>query len=246
MLGSIVVFSKKTAVLAAYLVNTFLQLAFLQYRTGFYVRYQGPLFLIFMYSYWLVQQPDNRPEKQVQGSLARLFERPFFRIVRMAVSPFMTAVLSVQFAAGIFCYAQDVRYPFSASAEAARYMKEQRLEDLIIVGQTDFITQPISGYLNRKIYYPQKGDFGTHVIWMDSSRKNTVSVDGILLSAIGLYQSSGKNVLLVMHTPLRDEQQNPLRDMHIFDGIGLKYLKEFTVTIVPDEKYYLYLMYGGA
>jgi len=246
LLGSIVVFSRKRFVLAVYLANSFMQLAFLQYLSVFYVRYQGPLFLIFIYSYWLLQQPDKGQDRNWQGRIAHFFERPFFLTVRKAASPFVTFVLFVQLAVGVFCYGRDVRYPFTASYEAAGYIREQKLEDTVMVGYIDFLAEPISGLLNRKIYYPQRNDFGTYVVWRDTRRREIISLDEILLSAVGLHQSSRKNVLIILQAPLRDEQGNLLTDREIFDGSRLRFLKEFTRSIVPDERYYLYLIYGGA
>jgi len=50
---SMVIFSKKIPVLITFTLHTLLQLLFLQYISVHFIRYQGYLFIIFIYNWWL-------------------------------------------------------------------------------------------------------------------------------------------------------------------------------------------------
>jgi hypothetical protein len=59
LLAGVIIFSKKLPVLIVFLANTAVHLAFLQYMSVFYVRYQGILLMIFIYNYWLLSYSDT-------------------------------------------------------------------------------------------------------------------------------------------------------------------------------------------
>lgn len=240
----IVIFSRKLPVLIVFLVSTSLQLILLQYLSVFYVRYQGPLLIIFICCYWLLSHSDENLPSGGLSRIAGVFRRRFFVSLRKWASPFVTLVLFVQFCAGIFCYIQDARYPFTASYEAAKYIKAEKLDDNVMAGYIDYLAQAISGHLGQRIYYPQSRTFGTHMRWLDTSRRYNISVDEVVDSAIRLHYENKKSVLLILSAPLLDRQNQHVRYMPIYGSIKLKYLNEFTETIVPDEQYFLYLIYS--
>jgi hypothetical protein len=242
LIFAIVIFSRKFPVLIIFLINTSLQLIFLQYLSVFYVRYQGPLLITFMYNYWLLPYADEKLNWRAVDSVAAVFSKSFVVQMRRLASPFITVILLVQFCVGLFCYAQDVRYPFTASYEAARYIKEQNLNDTIMVGYMDFVAQTISAHLGQRIYYPQKGDFGTHVAWMDRNRHETLPQDDILASAVRMHYETKRNVLLILNIPLLDPLQRPVEHLPLYGGSNLTFLKGFTDSIVPDELFFLYLI----
>jgi hypothetical protein len=245
LFASIMVFSKKLPVLITYLLNTAIQLLFLQYLSVFYIRYQGPLFIIFVYNYWLLSYSDERLTFLKPGVISGYFNRTFFAFVRKITSPFLTVILFVQFCTGIFVYIQDMRYPFTASYKAARYIKKNELNKHIMVGYMDFIAQAIAGHLNEKIYYPQSSAFGTNVSWPDR-KAVTIPLREVINSSIGLINEFNKNILLILHFPIMDNSMRPLREASISKNINIQYLDEFTETVVQDERYFLYLIYRTA
>ena len=242
LLASFSIFSRKIPVLTVFLINTSMQLIFLQYLSVFYIRYQSPLFIIFIYNYWLLSHADEKLDWRAFHGIAGFFTRPFFVNLRRFASPFVTFILFVQFAAGIFCYIQDVRYPFTASYETAKYIKAQGLNNDIMVGYMDFVAQTISGHLNQKIFYPQKGDFGTHMVWRDRNRRATLPVNEVLDSAVGVHYQTGRNVLLILNTPLLNQSGRPVTHVPLYNGSNLTFLRGFTDSIVPDERFFLYLI----
>jgi hypothetical protein len=245
--AGVVIFSRKIPVMIVFILNTLMQLLFLQYASVFYIRYQGPLFMIFIYSYWLLSHSDNKLPWYTFNNISHFFNRPLFISMIKSASPFLTFILSVQFCSGIFCYIQDARYPFTASYEAAKYIKDKKLNSGIMVGYIDYVAQAISGHLNQKMYYPQSGNFGTHVKWLDPNRREIIPIDEAVEKALSIHGASKKNVLLLLHIPLTDDRLQPIKYASFYNNtinytITLKYLDEFTKTIVPDEQYFLYLI----
>ena len=249
-LASLIIFSRKIPVLAAFLVNFMLHLIFLQYLSVFYVRYQGPLFMIFIYSYWLLcSSNDELPASCNSNRPPGFFEKSFFVNTRKFVSPYVTFLLFVQFCAGIFCYVQDARYPFTASYAAAKYIRQQKLENITMAGYVDYVAQAISGHLNQRIYYPQSGESGTYVNWLNENRSESISVDEVIESAVRLSYQKNQDILLILNSPILVAEEKPLKYASLYRAkdqtISIKYLDEFTDTIVPDEQYFLYLIYRG-
>ncbi len=244
LLAGIIIFSEKIPVMMVFLINIALQIMFLQYLSVFFIRYQGPLFMIFIYSYWLFLHPEeklitsrlNRPPTFLAGSI--------FVSIKKLASPLVTGILFVQFCAGCFGYIQDLRYPFTASYEAAKYIKEQKLDNNVMVGYVDYVAQAISGHLGQKIYYPQAGSFQTHVAWLNKNRRENMPLDEVLDHAIRMHLKYKRNVLLILNFPLFDLQKQPIRHVSIVDNIRLKYVNSFRQTIVEDEAYFIYLIYS--
>jgi hypothetical protein len=242
VLINIIIVSRRIPVLIAFLINTAMQLIFLQYLSVFYIRYQGPLVIIFIYNYWLLSHADGKSDWRAFHRMSDFFTKPFFVSYRRFASSFVTFVLFIQFCVGIFCYTQDIRYPFTSSYETAKYIKEQGLNNSIMVGYIDYAVQTISGHLNQKIFYPQKGDLGTHVVWLDKKRRDTMPLHEVLDSAITIRSQTGRNVLLILNTPLLNRAGRPVAHIPLYDGSSLIFLKGFAESIVPDERFFLYLI----
>jgi hypothetical protein len=240
---NIIIFSRKLPVLIIFLVNTSIQLIFLQYLSVFYVRYQGPLFIVFIYSYWLLAHADEKFGWPTLDRVAIPGAMPLFTTLRKFTSPFVSCLLFLHFCTGIFCYSQDIRYPFTASNETAKYIEAQKLNNNIMVGYIDYVAQTISGHLGQSIYYPQTGHFGTHVVWLDRNRRETLPLHEVLDQAIRIHRQTGKNVLLILNVPLYDRLRHPEADIPLYNDCRLKYLNEFTKSIVDDERFFLYLIY---
>ncbi len=243
LLLGIMIFSGTIPVMMVFLINTALQVMFLQYLSVFYIRYQGLLFIIFIYSYWLFLHAKG---KRTYSKLNRLsvFSGEVSFVVDKLASSFVTGILFVQFCVGLFSYVQDLRYPFTASYEAAKYIKEKQLDKNVMVGYVDYAAQAISGHLGEKIYYPQTGIFQTYVDWLNKNRREIMPLNEVLDRAIIVHLKYKRNVLLILNFPLVDLQKHPVRQMPIVDNIGLKYVNSFRQTIVEDEAYFLYLIYS--
>ncbi|MHA2220126.1 MAG: hypothetical protein ACXACY_29945, partial [Candidatus Hodarchaeales archaeon] len=242
LLASIVVFSKKLPVMISFLSNISIQLIFLQYLSIFFIRYQGILLIIFIYHFWLLAYSDEGITFLKLDRINDLLNKKVFISIRNLASPTLTIILSVQFCVGIFAYAQDIRFPFTASYRASVYIKENNLHSNIMVGHIDYVAQSIAGQLNEKIYYPQSNEYGTKVLW-GKNRKVGIHFNYILDRSVLLLNKYNKNILLILNYPLRDNRMRPVMQAPISNNIRLKFIKEFTEAIVQDERYFLYLIY---
>ena len=74
----------------------------------------------------------------------------------------------------------DYRYIFSNGKRTAEYIKQQDMQEMIMVGDTDFAISTVVGYLGKnEIYYPKGSRFGSFVRW-DKERTHGVSNDDIV------------------------------------------------------------------
>ena len=125
----------------------------------------------------------------------------------------------------------DIQYPFSASRNVADYLKKNNLDVNLLLGDIDICVAPVAGYLNKKIYYPLIDDYSTYVIWNHPNRKiikenyqnDKTYHQKIKTVATKLAKAQNRSALLILNYRI-DE----------------KPLKEFPVSIVSKETYYIY------
>jgi len=239
---NIVIFSKRIPVLLTFVVHTLLQLLFLQYISVHFIRYQGYLFIIFVYNWWLLHHSDEKVHFSPMNPMVRFFNKPIFASIRKGAVHVVTLFLLFQFAAGGIAYYKDTRYPFTASYKAADFIRANGLDGHTMVGFVDYIVQPIAALLNREIYYPQIDRFGTYVDWGNSSRYRPCTINKVLNSAVQLISQRHKNVLLILSSRLVRNNKPVERDL-ITQGIEIRKIGQFKEGIVGSEKYFLYEMY---
>jgi hypothetical protein len=145
---------------------------------------------------------------------------------------FFTAILTVQLAAGLLAAGLSLFFPFSAGRETAGYIKDHGLDRLPLAGDEDDAASVISGYLGRPLFYLCAGRWGTFVIW-DQHRKN-LEVPEAVQRAREFSARRREDVLLVLNRELK------------MPGAGIAPVRQFTRSIVPAEKFYLYrVKYSG-
>jgi hypothetical protein len=134
-------------------------------------------------------------------------------------------------AGGIFAFSRDMIIPFSSSKETSVYIKKQykdNLNDIFIVGSRDYTMSPISGYINRKIYYPEIQKISSFVLF--TTQRKEVDHGEILSQLSQMIKKESKPILLILNKPLET------------NNIELKIdpVKEFKNGFNYDEQYYLY------
>ena len=146
---------------------------------------------------------------------------------------FLTLVLAVQFLAGIHAAGMDYLYPFSTGKLAAAYLREHNLSETEIFGSRYRQASLLSGYLNKPIYYPEYGEFGS--FW--TTRAPEIEDEGDLLAAIRtkLDTTEGQTLVLALTEPL--SSLNTI-------GMTIDALIQFESSIVSSETFYLYLAQG--
>ena len=203
-------------------------LAFTYFRfLGIGPRHFGHFYLILLSSLWLASyfEADNSFLGRISlgQNLLSLAEK-WHRIVLMIL-------LYIQFFGGIACFSGDVAKPFSASRETAHYIRENQLEQEFIVASRDANMAALSGYLNRKFYYPELQQMGSFTLF--KAGRNEVKQDEILrqVSALLSSQSSGGRILLILNKKKLSSSR---------DDLQITPIKAFENAWTNTETYFLY------
>jgi len=218
---------RRPAVLAVFLLGTGSMLVATLFFWHGYTRHHGQFFLWLMCCIWLARVLPGTEDRGRSQPRGRSWSPP--------LSALLTALLLLQALACAWAVVQDVRRPFSQSRAAGLLLRGAEFEDTILVGSVDYAVQPIAAYVDRPIWYPESGRFGTFMDW--SARRRLVPVENALQDALDLFEREGRDVVLVLnHTPrLALGQRLALGP----DG-ELLYFAALTGAIVPDENYHLY------
>jgi hypothetical protein len=224
LLISCLFFVRKPIICSFYLlgITSFLFFFYKVYH-GF-IRHHGFLFILFVISYWL---SFNHSEVNSNSR----FDVPH-RILHNKKVGLFSLICFIQFVAVFLPVYFDWRYPFSASKQVAQYLLQSDLQNAVLLGDKDVAVAPVSGWLDREIYYPTIGDYGRAVIWNHPNRK-AVPLENIRTDktyhrmikkrALELANERHNDVIMILNYPI-DE----------------RLLHEFPLAIVDDETYFIY------
>ncbi len=220
-----VVVSKKRSAAIFFFLGTVGILSWLYIGSIGFVRHRGHLFMTLIAALWMAL-----------GSYHRLKSSPPQAIGRGSGGKIsfsiLTLILVVQAAGGIFAAGMDIVYPFSQARAIARFIRQKGYADLPIVGEMDYLMTPVSGYLNRKIYFVRGERMGSYVKW-DMRRFQDVSPRMILERAGQFARNKRKDCLILLNFHLDPTLERP------------DYLVKLAATdraIVRGEVYRLYLL----
>jgi hypothetical protein len=149
------------------------------------------------------------------------------KFVKKHRTTFIMVILSTQLIGGVFAFSRDLLIPYSASREAANFIKSQQLDQMFIVGSRDANVSPLCGYLNRKFYYPEKKGIGSFVLF----NKQRSDVDHVaVLEQVSELIKSKKHILLILNSELTTSNSD----------LNVSFLAKFTKSFISNERYYLY------
>lgn len=212
---------RKPYALAFYLTANAIVLSFtyVKHLSDFF-RHFGNLYLILIAALWLSRHYPVSTRLQVMplSWLARARRRS-----RQAVLVFFVA----HFLGGVYGYLSDLLIPYSASKVTAAYIREHGLDRAFIVASRDAQMAPLSGYLNRQFYYPERQDLGSYTLFFKGERQ-TVSQAEVLQQTSELLADRAE-ILLILSEELATSQA----------GLTVVPIAEFTKTW-QNEAYYLY------
>ncbi|WP_250125305.1 hypothetical protein [Chroococcidiopsis sp. CCMEE 29] len=217
---SIVLFSQKPVVLFLYLTGT-LGLLLLTYEKYFgFSRHHGHLFIWLIACLWI---SSYYPKSKFLTT---------FQVNKVTdhKNKFLTIILCLHVFAGIFAFSMDLFYPFSGSQEVANFIERQRLNDTVIVGSRDLDVSPLAAFLDRKIYYPESGRFGSFILWNSRYRKEVGSKT--IISSINQFVKQKTNTMLLVLTKEIDV---------LIPNYSISAIYKSSRSIVA-EQYYLYLI----
>jgi hypothetical protein len=227
VLSAALLLRKNRTALIGYLLSTAGLLAFFYVISRGSTRHHGFLFIAFVCSLWLARSTakTERPEPEIDTR---------HRTGEKRLSAVLTSVLLVQVLAGAYAIGMDWHYPFSQAKAMADYIQRRGLARLPIIGDVDFMITPVAGYLDRRVFYPQQGDWGSYAIW--KARRKIIRPGDILNQARRFCRMTNNDCLILLSYPLEKTYESEP---------GLTKVTETGDAIVGTEVYYLYIMKNG-
>lgn len=198
------------------------------------IRYEGHIFLLFVASYWLKiiftrqsPQPKNRKNPRME---------------RSRVSLMFMGILVVHLISGGFAYIQDLRFPFSNCSEAGRNLTQKDLSRQCLFGSLDHIVSPLTAFIHKPIYYPERDSIGTYII-SDDKRKQFPTMPEVFEKAVKLNHAQCDSMILILSGPITYARNNQIVEIidEQFNDEHIRFMQKFnTPCIVWDETYYMY------
>lgn len=218
----LLLFIRRPLPLFLYGVGTLGILVFTYVKYPGSLRHHGHLYLLFIASLWLASVfPEKKKFPSSIQSLANFCRAHRDRVI--------TILLVAHLLAGMTAASLDLFYPFSASKDAVRFIKQHRLDRLLIVAHTDDAALSIAGCLGSPIYYPASRRMGSFLV-LNQERKTELELGELVAQAKGLSRQSHRDTLLLLN------QELPQGEFPVIP------LEKFTRSLVPDENFYLYLV----
>lgn len=189
------------------------------------IRHHGHLFLLFIACLWL-----GAYFKRIDwlSTKASRFDFTFGK----QKNKFLTTLLCLHLAAGVFAVGVDLAMPFSASKEVAGFIKRQGSSEPLITGSPDYTIMPLSAYLDAKIFYLERSEAGTFIRW--DNKRSDLTTEELFVRLTEFADDCDRDILFVSPDTLPpDYNSHRLR------------IKEITMSnkaIVADETYYLYVI----
>jgi hypothetical protein len=218
----LLLFGRQPLPLFLYGVGTLGILVFTYVKYPGSLRHHGHLYLLFIASLWLASVfPEKKKFSYSIKSLANFCRGHRDRVI--------TILLVAHLVAGMTAASLDLFYPFSASKDAVRFIKQHRLDRLLIVGHTDDAALSIAGCLGCPIYYPASRRMGSFLV-LNQERKTELELGELLAQARGLNLQHRQDALLLLNYEL------PPGEFPVIP------VQQFTRSLEPAENYYLYLV----
>ncbi len=223
-------FRKKTITFLLYLTGTLGILTFSYVKFLGSPRHYCHLFILLIIVLWL-EKSDNSSEILTKP-MEKLFNtfnfyKKWLNFVDQNKVKFIMIILYIQLIVGVYLFTADLIIPMSAGKATANFIKQEKLDNLFIVGSKDFTMIPIAGYLNKKIYYPEIQRLSNFVSF--TSERKEINDQDILNQLLSLINEHPK-ILLILNHPL-EISNNKLK---------ITTLEKFTKSRFSDERYYLY------
>ena len=225
ILCGVVLMAKRPTALLIYLTATLGLLAFFYVKYYGSIRHHGFLFLTFLMVAWIYREC---PEI---GTRARLRNAP--TVKERAFSILLTLILACHFIGGLIAVRMDNRHIFSCGKQTAAYIQARGMQEMPMVGDTDFAVSTVVGYLEKDtIYYPRGGRFGSFVRW-DNTRTAEIPTVSVLEAAKALSTQTSQEVLIILNRAVSARLQEQYRLINV---------AHFTGSTIGDEEFSLYRM----
>ncbi|MBE9050389.1 hypothetical protein IQ243_08190 [Nostocales cyanobacterium LEGE 11386] len=218
--------SKKPFAFFFYITGNCVILAFTYLRFAGAHRHFGHLYLVLIAALWLGSYYQDSPFLINKFSI----KPNLFKFAQKWQHIALMLILYIQLFGGIYGFTKDLVIPFSASRETAQYLQKYQLSNEFIVASRDANMAALSGYLNRKFYYPELQKMGSFTLF--NQNRQGVEQPEIFnqINTLLNSQNHRNRILLILHKPL-NSNHNDLKIIPI---------KNFERSWVDSERYYLY------
>jgi len=191
-----------------------------------FLRHFGHIYVMFIVCLWL----DRNYNEDIEFKPGWLRNAAVFCWSRKtALTALLTILLAIHFIAGAHASVMEWFYPFSQAKNTVKYIKQNRLDKLPILGEVDHSALSVAGYLGRPIYYARGERMGTFIIY-DKKTENFITETTLIARAYDFAKNEKGNVLLVLNHKLKGDYKS------------IAPLEEFEGSIQRDENFYLYLL----
>jgi len=237
-LAWMIAFLRYRIVFILYSLGTLLLIVFYYYTGFIWSRYSGHLYLLLIACCWFVYFFKEKPFKN------KLLDKISIIGNKVRV-PLFLLILSVHLIGGVLSYLMDLNYPFSTSATAAAYIRDNHLKDYEIIGSEDFIISPLASQLDKKILYPERQEYGSFIIY-DQKRTFVANFAQFIdFTENVMDKQKLEKVIVIKSTPVMKTyddtgEKEPWVDGLLSDSLSLKLLTKIAPGIVEDEQYYIY------
>ena len=225
---------------------------------GSSMREAGMLFIALISVFWLSASTFER--RTYSGPLGSIGARiPSWR------RTFLMVLLAIHLAAGLYAYSAERTRPFSASRDAAQFLRRQGLAQAPIVASKETVTQGLAAYLERPIYYADSSRLGSHCPFHPVQ---PAPPDKIIDCAYLLFKEKREDVVVALSFQLNialNGTTSPLSEMYLgpngvpYQGANGAVLSPSEVRLLPlprvkikrlmqfedvftDEPYFIYLL----
>ena len=197
LLFAIVLFIRKPVALFMYLSGNCIMFWFTYAKFSGSIRHQGHFFILFVACLW-ISVYYSHSENFISNSckfLIKFFER--------YKNQYLTIILSIHLIAGIFAYSMDLIYPFYPIKEVAKFLESKQLDRELIIGSRDYLISPLTGFIDRKIYFIESSEFGSFINW---NKRKDITHQAVLAKVNEIIRQKNTNALLILSYKLDTER----------------------------------------
>jgi hypothetical protein len=150
-------------------------------------------------------------------------------------------------------YYEAIGVPYSRSADAASLLDRPELRNAIVMADPDLMLEPLPYYVGNPLWFMREERFGKLFLRTTIGRQQ-ISLDDILADADRLHRASGRPIVILMETDLRNSPPGIYPAMYqnetLITRAGARHFLRSTKLIarlrpaITDERYDVYL-YGS-